>query len=137
MGIASPNCKLALGRRGRRGSSTRVEIASPGGRGDDPRPRLILHNYSYREGKREGGASVMGRLPWRFEPDKWVEVDWSWELVGRTLRVEVNGQKYQAELLEGSPGPGRYWGSGHVETKAGGGEFTFADLEVAAEPIRK
>ncbi|HUW56413.1 MAG TPA: hypothetical protein VMZ92_07235 [Planctomycetota bacterium] len=127
----------ALGRRERRGTSTRLEIANPGGRGQDSSPRLVLHNYSYTDGERKGGATDLGRLPWRFEPDKWVEVDWHWERVGRTLHIEVNGRKYEAELLEGSQGPGRYWGSGHMETTAGGGEFTFAELEVSDEPIRR
>jgi len=125
-----------LGRRDRRGTSTRVEIANPGGRGDDPRPRLILHNYRRVDGKRQGGATVMGRLPFRFAPEVWVEVDWTWRLDGRTLRMEVNGKKYEVQLLEGSEGPGRYWGPGHMETKAGGGVFTFADVKVAKEPPR-
>ena len=127
----------ALGYRKNRGKMTRVEIANPGGRGRDPTPRLILHNYRTVDGKREGGATVLGRCPWKFEADKWVEVHWSWQLEGRRLTMEVNGRKYEVTLLEGSEGPGRYWGPGHMETKAGGGLFTFADIKVLKEPPPK
>ncbi len=111
--------------RGRRDLTrlTRVEIARPG----DSHPRFILHNYV--DG--EGGARTLGDLPFRFEPDTWVDVDWSWELDGRSLTMICNGRTYHTTLLEGSEGVGRYWGSGHVETNSGGGSFTFGPAEVS------
>ena len=54
--------------------------------------------------------------------------------------MEINGREYETTLLEGSEGPGRFWGPGHVETKEGGGRFTFADVKAAEkrpEPTRK
>jgi len=113
--------------RGRRdgGPVTRVEIANPG----DAHPRFVLHNYV--DG--QGGARDLGDLPVRFEPDQWVEIDWSWRFDGRFLRMTLNGAQFEAELAPGSEGPGRYWGSGHVETPSGGGTFTFSRMTITRQ----
>ena len=111
---------MSRGRRDLR-TWTRVEIDNPG-----TNPRFVLHNYV--DGV--GGATDVGDLPLDFEPDTWVDVDWSWRLEGRTLFMNCNGVDYSVELLEGSEGPGRYWGSGHMETNSGGGSFTFSEIEV-------
>ncbi len=104
---------------------TRVEIANPG-----DRPRFVLHNYNDQG---EGGARDLGNLPFQFEPDRWVDIDWSWELIGRELTMVCNGRTYRTTLLPESEGPGRYWGSGHMETQSGGGRFTFSAVRVSAD----
>lgn len=104
---------------------TRIEIANPG----SEHPRLILHNYV--DGR--GGARELGELPLRFAPDGWVEIDWAWERIGPTLELRVNGRRYHATLEDGSEGPGRYWGAGHLETPSGGGEVTFGPVRVTLD----
>lgn len=97
---------------------TRIEIASPGG----PQARIVLHNYNEAG---QGGAREIGKLGFHWIPDEYIRIQLGWAKVGNILGVFVNGQTFETTLLPGSEGPGRYWGSGHMETMSGGGVMSF------------
>ena len=97
---------------------TRIEIANPG----DPQARSVLQNYDESSA---GGARELGKLGFHWIPDEYIIIKMGWIKTGDLLNLLVNGQVFETTLLPGSEGPGRYWGSGHMETVSGGGVMWF------------
>lgn len=107
---------LSRGSRGDR-EQTRLEIAQPG-----RRAKVILHNYD-SEGR--GGSQDLGYLPFQWVPNVWLHLEFRWLKEGDNLKFWVNGNLFEATLLPGAEGPGRYWGPGHFETNDRGGVFWY------------